>query len=459
MQRVGRYVLMVFTLFLFIGCNKPTQGVSIAFEELGGEVGHKNGYATTAYRSSVSVSGLGQNQIVGSILTVPGQNIPDTYSIPIITGCSKVAVTEYATEATQKDVRNVRDALDTLVQYSTTLALLEAEQLILGEWMDKLHSIKDQTKEANQIKETIIRLYELQGITKEHNISEIFRALELPKQAFSRDITEINKEIALTKHHLQKAREKSGLVITNWSRVQEGNGSVALGAISSGSSSMKKRRGGYLILAGIRIESLWLGDDFAMYISQRKEHALTGSDSILSPYGFIVTFSISAKYRAYSESLDYKKVLSSKLNAQISELSKLVGKDYRTYLKEYSLRLSKSIDNAVRSANSGFLSSPKKQLFEYRFVKDKAFAQSMIASYQRSNGYLPVYAVRSNIADLKKYINNVPEAFQYECRLYQGIDGRFYNYKSSKEENRSKPCSLENCSLVDLENPIGILNR
>jgi len=453
-------LMFIASAILVVGCNKPSQGVSIAFEELGGEVGHKSGYETTNYRSSVSVSGLGQNQIVGSILTVPGRNIPDTYSIPIITGCSKVAVTEYSTDANETDVKNVRNYLDTFIKSNTELAVLETEQLILDGLVDKLETTKENAVDNNKTKEVVVGLYSLGNVTKKSSSSEILKALEAQKSQFKQEVERIKKDIATTRTRLNETREKSGLIITNWSRNVDAKKSIAIGEMSRTSSSTDKTRGGYLVLAGIHTESLWLGDDFAMYISKRKNDGLTGSDSILSDHGFIVTFSITAKHRAYSESLDYRKAFSSRLDAKIEELAKLVGTDYRSYIKKQSLHLSKAVERVIRSENSGFLSNPKKTLFEYRFINDKAFAQSMIESYRRSDGYLPVYAVRSNIADLKKNIVNVPEESQYECRVNQGEENKFYNYNNnndyeeSKDKSISKSCNDENCSLVDLKNEI-----
>jgi hypothetical protein len=449
-----KLIFIALAMLLQVACNKMTQGVSIAFEELGGEVGHKSGYETTNYRSSVSVSGLGQNQIVGSILTVPGRSIPDTYSIPIITGCSKVAVTEYSTEANETDVKKVRDYLDSFIKYNTELVILETEQLILDGFLDSLETKRENSLESNKTKEVIVTLYNLNDVSKKSSSSEIIRELNVEKTQIEKEVTQIKEELLTTKMLFDKARQKSGLVITNWSRNKDSKKSIALGEISSVTHSSDKSKGGYLVLAGIRTESLWLGDDFAMYIAKRKDK-LTGSDSILSNHGFIVTFSMTAKHRAYSESLNYKKAFSSRLDTKIEALAKLVGKDYKSYLKQQSLHLSNNIDYAIRSENSGFLSAPKKTLFEYRFISDKAFAKSMIESYKRSDGYLPVYAVRSNIASLKNKVSDVKKDFQYECSVYEK-DNKFYNYRNNVDyQNKNiNICSHRRCTLVDFKNPI-----
>jgi hypothetical protein len=445
-------LIVIASVILFAtGCNQPTHGgVSIAFEELGGEVGSRKGNERTDYRSSVSVSGLGQNQIVGSILTVPGKNIPDTYSIPIITGCSKVAVTEYGTDANASDVKKVRDYLDVLIKHNTDLVVLETEQLLLDKLIEDLKNTKEGSADNNNTKKAIFSLYSLGN--KSSN-EEILKELELKRKQLNSEIGKSEQAILVTKEEFNKARAKSGLIVTNWSRNLDSNGSAALGTISRVSGTKNRTRGGYLVLAGIRSASLWLGDDFAMYIAKRKDDGLTGSDSIMSEYGFIVSFSITAKYRAYSESLDYRKSMFGKLDAKISKLANLISKDYKAYLKKESIKLSKSIEDVIRSENSGFLADAKKSLYEYRFTNDKAFAQSMIESYRRSDGYLPVYSVRSNIADLKKNISNVNEHYQYECKVKEK-DNIFYNYKSEKDKNESKPCTLNNCSLVDLRNAI-----
>ncbi len=440
-------------LLLVIGCsNKPSQGVSIAFEELGGEVGLKKGNERTNYRSSVSVSGLGQNQIVGSILTVPGRNIPDTYSIPIITGCSKVAVTEYGTDANETDVKDVRDYLDSFIKYNAELSVVETEQFILKELIKNLNITTEGSADNNDTKKALISFYSFDDINIDSNRSEILKVSKLRENRLNEQIKKIKVNITDTRTKFNDVRKKSGLIITNWSRVSDSQNKMAVGTIASTSGSKNRTRGGYLVLAGIRSESLWLGDDFAMYIKNRQK-GLTGSDSILSDYGYIVSFSIDAKYRAYSESLKYKRALFARLNGKIDELANLVGKNYKEFLKKQSLVFSRTVGNMLSSENSGLLSTPKKSLFEYRFINDKAFSQSMIESYRRSDGYLPVYAVRSDIADLKKNISDVYPNHQYECRVHEE-NNKFYNYKSNNDTNNSIPCTSRRCSLVDLRNEI-----
>lgn len=440
-------------LLLVIGCsNKPSQGVSIAFEELGGEVGLKKGNERTNYRSSVSVSGLGQNQIVGSILTVPGRNIPDTYSIPIITGCSKVAVTEYGTDANETDVKDVRDYLDSFIKYNAELSVVETEQFILKELIKNLNITTEGSADNNDTKKALISFYSFDDINIDSNRSEILKVSKLRENRLNEQIKKIKVNITDTRTKFNDVRKKSGLIITNWSRVSDSQNKMAVGTIASTSGSKNRTRGGYLVLAGIRSESLWLGDDFAMYIKNRQK-GLTGSDSILSDYGYIVSFSIDAKYRAYSESLKYKRALFARLNGKIDELANLVGKNYKEFLKKQSLVFSRTVGNMLSSENSGLLSTPKKSLFEYRFINDKAFSQSMIESYRRSDGYLPVYAVRSDIADLKKNISDVHPNHQYECRVHEE-NNKFYNYKSNNDTNNSIPCTSRRCSLVDLRNEI-----
>ncbi len=387
-------------LLLVIGCNKPNQGVSIAFEELGGEVGLKKGNEQTNYRSSVSVSGLGQNQIVGSILTVPGRNIPDTYSIPIVTGCSKVAETIYGTEATLADVKKVRKILDNFVELNTKLVVLESEQFLLKELTHKFKIAETNSEDEKSIKRGIVYLYPF-DIKNSDKKEEILKKLKNKSFALTDEIGKLDKNISLETSRLRDAQNKNGLIITNWSNSYESRNSGILGTFSSVSGSKEREKGGYLVLAGIRSASLWLGDDFAAYIKKRYNH-VSGSDSIMSDHGYIVTFALMAKHRAYSESLDYKKALFSRLDAKIENLAKLIGKDYKTYLKEQSIHLSRTVDSAIRSTNSGLLSNPKKNVYPFRFRNDENFSKMMEKEYNRSNGYLPVYAVRSDIANIAK---------------------------------------------------------
>lgn len=377
---------------LSVGCSNY-QGVSIAFEELGGEVGSQNGNSGTNYRSSVSVSGLGQNQIVGSILTVPGSKIPDTYSIPIITGYSQIAETTYASEATLEDVKDVRDMLDRFITLNAQLVGLETEKMILKTVMTQL----DNNETRQKIEKHVRQLYALE----QNSSTEILEALKEKDRKLTFEIDELDSNISNVKDQFDSAKQKNGLIITHWNHSYEKDSHQSVGSSLSASKKKNRDRGGYLVLAGLKSVSLWLGDDFADYVVNRR-NKLTGSDSIMSDKGYIITFALMAKHRAYSESLDSTQALSVVLEGKIEELAKLVGKDYKTYLKEQSLKLSKVLGKVIHSENSGLLSTPTKKMYPFTFRNDEQYAEAVKKVYERSNGYLPIYAVRSNIANITK---------------------------------------------------------
>lgn len=389
-------LLILLPIILFLGCSSKNQGVSIAFEELGGEVGYKNGYEHTKYRSSASISGLGQNQIVGTILTVPSNRISDNYSIPIITGCSKIAVTEYADNLSDDDLIKASKALNNIISLSESLFAIKSEALIVSSLMKKL-------KDTNGSKEHNIAVANIKQIySDEKTDNNLSNFLEIKMLKLTKKDSNLTQEINLQGDIFSEKVNKNGVMVTKWNSNFNSSGSTSVGEMGTLSGEKRKARTGYLILSGLKKESLWLGDDFADYISDVRKNGLTGSDSILSDYGYIVTFAIYAKKRAFVESLNYSRSLSSILNMKIEDLKKIIGEGSYSAIKDKSLEIQKRVDRLVHNSNRGIIIAPKKKLYEFRFRKDENYAKAMQAVYLRSDGYLPVYAVRSNIANLKK---------------------------------------------------------
>jgi len=390
-------LLILLTLILILGCSSRNQGLSIAFEELGGEVGYKSGYENTHYRSSASISGLGQNQIVGTILTVPSNRISDNYSIPIITGCSKIAVTEYADNLSDEDLIEATKYLNNVVSLSETLFAIKGEKLIVSSLIKKL-------KDVNNSKEHNITVANIKKIYSDENIdNNLSNFLETKISKLTIKESNLTQEINLQEKNFSKTVNKNGVIVTKWSSNFNSSGSTSIGDMGKLSGEKTKVRTGYLILSGLKKETIWLGDDFADYIDNRKKK-LTGSDSILSEHGYIVTFSISAKKRVFVESMNYNRSLSSFLNMKIEDLKKIIGESSYSTIKDKSLEIQKRIDRLVHSSNRGIIIAPKKKLYEFRFRRDNNFANAMKAVYLRSDGYLPVYTVRSNIANLRRGI-------------------------------------------------------
>jgi len=396
-----RILLLTVMVLGFIGCTKPNGGLSIAFEELGSEVNSKYGSEGLRYRSSINISGLGQNQVIGEILTVPGENLPDTYAIPIFTGCSKVAVSIYDNNRSIEDVIRVKNALNTLIQKESLSVVLKTEIYFI-ELLEKRLSEKGEKK---TLKIEIKKRYPV------HN--EAYReALEDQLSLLHSKLDKLNKEILEQRATMDNI--PVGIMIAHWSSKKTKKSRGFISSLFNSQSHKELNREGFVVLAGLKTESIWLGDDFAWYTMNDKD----GSDAILDNNGYIVTYKLSAQHRAYSETLDYQSLLNTKLSLSTKEIKGILGKTYAKLFHDRQMELQFSLSNMISSTNTGTLTAPTKDLFEYRFKEDDEYAKSVKYNYKRTSGYSEVYSVRSNIADIKKSLTDKTKTKlqRLECR-------------------------------------------
>ena len=419
-----RIILLSVMILGFIGCSKPNGGLSIAFEELGSEVNSKYGSEGLRYRSSINISGLGQNQVIGEILTVPGQDLPDTYAIPIFTGCSKVAVSVYDNNRTIKDVVRVKNTLNTLLQKESLSIVLKTEIYFIELVLKRL----SQKGEKKELKAKIKKRYHV------HN--ERYReALENQLSSLHSEHDKLNKEIL--KQRATMDNIPTGIMIAHWSSKKSKKARGFISSLFNIENSKELSREGFVVLAGLKTESIWLGDDFAWYVMNDKD----GSDAILDNNGYIVTYKLSARHRAYSETLDYQSLLNTKLSLSTKEIKSILGGTYAKLFHDRQIELQFSLSNMISSTNTGTLTAPRKDLFEYRFKEDNEYAQSVKYNYKRTSGYSEVYSVRSNIADIKKSLTD-----KAKTKL-QNLECRDKNAALSKS-SRGQP-NIFNQNLLD----------
>ncbi|CAA6801081.1 MAG: Unknown protein [uncultured Sulfurovum sp.] len=375
------FLSIIFVISSFTSCSKPTGGLNIAFEALGSEVNSKYGSEGLHYRSSINITGLGQNQVIGEILTVPGQKIPDTHAIPIITDCSKVAVSLYDTNASIYDIRAIQNALNELIQLQSIAIAIETEIVFI-------RLLKQRMEDKPKNKELQFEIAKRYG--KSDNI--------LPtKLTFLQNELQKNQKLVLSKRSTLNTIQP-GIIIAHWTSSKQKNMGGFFGSLFATSINNQVQREGFVILAGLKTESIWLGDDFASYVTKER----TGSDAIINDKGYIVTYKLSAKHRAYSETFNYQQLISTRLSLSPEDIQKILGTHYAELFTHKQAELRLSFSNMIGATNKGVLTAAKKHLFEYRFYGDKAYADSVIYNYNRTTGYSEVYSVRSNIAELKQ---------------------------------------------------------
>src|ERR1051326_1649561 len=111
---------------------------------------------------------------------------------------------------------------------------------------------------------------------------------------------------------------KPGLIVARWT-VSDSSGAAARTSIFDTSYSQAKTTTGYLVLGGVRVSSLYFGDDFRAYVGSIGKNEQAFFDRM-----GITTYLIQTKALAYTNALDLQRAFSGSLSARSEE--RRVGK-------------------------------------------------------------------------------------------------------------------------------------
>ena len=137
-----------------------------------------------------------------------------------------------------------------------------------------------------------------------------------------------------------------GLIVARWT-VKNTSGASAKTSIFDVNSSSSDTTSGYLVLGGVRVSSLYFGDDLRVYVKM----VLKEEQSFFDRLG-ITTYLIQTKALAYTNALDLQKALSASFSAKISSLGSI--KDLLTDMDK--ITLAGYATTAMNLDNTGSLS-------------------------------------------------------------------------------------------------------
>ena len=75
--------------------------------------------------------------------------------------------------------------------------------------------------------------------------------------------------------------------------------------------------------------------------------------------------------------MNYSRVFSASLKAKIEKLKSIFSHDFYQAIKNMEINSQKRISRLINSSNRGVFIAHKKELYEFRFRNDEAFARSM----------------------------------------------------------------------------------
>lgn len=267
-------VLMVIN-FIFLSACSSTPELITSLEDLNTDF-EKEGIKLPQTRV-ISVPGLLPFSEVGGLYHFKAQRMPAS-AIGLSPANSFVLTNEIPFNGALSDLTSIRDALLELKNL--------AEKTVLNKL--KLTSLKYE----NSPNATAI------GVAK--------TKYEASKLAFEQQINQVSTSIT-----------KSGIIIYRWTTQKEQEASITLGSILGLSENKTIKYNGFALIGGLRLSTLYLGNDLVSQWSNLKK------DSDYNSRFQLTTHVMQAKHILYLSEYDMQSKLSAQLEASYSQLKNL----------------------------------------------------------------------------------------------------------------------------------------
>jgi hypothetical protein len=435
---IGRTLALVILVIGSLSGCASDQPMRIALTELGTTSNSEYGAYGMRMIRAVSVTGLGPEEVVGTMTTDPDKwsiseqlarfkpnrnDLPDMMTPRLISGqsmiierrfCKRVAGTSRCAEpgapiecvtnpalpgckdqVTMSDLTDLRDSLQKYQANIAEVARAELKREVLAASSAALKDGNATTKAAV--------LKSLQELYPEDNLKDAAAVESLANTAPASSQADANAEMAKT----QKILSKSGIIVTNWERDVAASGSVQVAdAVSAGGASTKKV-GGFLILGDPRITSLYFGDDL---VGRNREPETTASGQAASLFkthrNYITYYQLRAKYVVFAET--YHSSLRATLTADISaitqKLSPLLGGRLSTQnLAAITAKVDALYAAVSAAAGSGVLDASRGEVQEYPFsFLRTGMRGSLEKELVRARDTLPVISIRATLDEVIK---------------------------------------------------------
>jgi hypothetical protein len=285
----------------------------------------------------------------------------------------------------------------------------------------------------------------LRKLETDSSLNEVEKTTQ--KQALEKRIndlnaakTEVDKELAVSLQTYRDTVAKNpGLIVTRWT-VKKSSGGSAKTNLFDTSVSKSETTSGYLVLGGVRVASLYLGDDFRSYVKIIEPHERRLFDQL----GF-TTYLIQTKSLAYTNALDLQQSFAAALSVKISSLA-----DWNTLVSEMDkITIGAYFDTAMNLDNTGSATEAtwyvrERPMVEYRPATDDDRKR---LPPLKSEDHVWIRVMPAETFLLEKPIANQPTT---EPRIHRLYDNDWYTvvavtanaprvYKAFREATKGAP--------------------
>lgn len=387
----GKLTLSVCLAIALAGCSTPAP-MSFTIEQLAVEDTSREGDVEDRhYRTNIAIHGLGTPKTVGTLVTVPKQKtsnsifgkskgFPDFLATPVTTNqSSRILVQTFDTDSAF-NMRDYLNGMDKLVALYAELSVLEGKQLLLQSGAAYAEDLPPNQRLSNA--DTLTpQLRTALGMQKFSTADIATRKTELASQSEA-----TLKAIREQETQLEKLADQQNVWVWRWSANQESNLGGGLGTIGSASAANHKAQDGYLIVAGMRIATLEIGQDFQDFQAKRP------SEEFGIPY--LVTQQFSAKELAFREDVDIEKALAMDTSLNLTAL----GTQFNTALQQQQAKIALSLRRSLLSGVHG-----RTQRSSFKPMEFKGFSNPLghdDTELEDAKHYTPFYTVRVEMCKL-----------------------------------------------------------
>lgn len=403
-------------LFL-CGCASSVSPIAITLTDLG--TASKSEHSMTGLRvmRSVNITGLGPNEVVGSISVDPdppnwlvdfpspfsSKDYPDSLGFRLSPTCSKVAEMTFEADVRIEDVTAIRDGLQELAELVTNKLRLEIRVAAFDQALAFLASGASAAENATYLK-ALQNTFPEYTLTDEDKIKEARSIVGTTQRAVEKEVDDKQKQ-------LTAALQKPGIVTTRWS--VEKKRSATLEAVGAGIQASKTAiQEGFLVLGSPRVVTMIVGSDAVArvrrsdpssdYCKKNEKACVVEVKNLITPTRTYMTYyQLSAKHLAWGETRSGSSnvAIQADLSKIASTLNPLIkaGSGVPSILEQFQLKAVIAFSKVYELGNSGLNSGGKTKIFPFRFSNHDNYLKSLVEQQKRADDYRPIYNARATI--------------------------------------------------------------
>lgn len=200
-------------------------------------------------------------------------------------------------------------------------------------------------------------------------------------EALEKQIQLIDANVTVKLEIARKAANRPGIIVANWLVGHSKGSSLTAGNIAGLAASKNSRRTGFVVLGGIRVSHLFLGDDLKRLVLNLQPE----DRAVMSQVG-VATYILQARHVRYVADLD----LDAAIKAFV-ELSSTQLHQPRNLISSLDkVRFERYVTSAARSRNQGSLEGAVRKLVQVDVGKELATTTNILSSV---DGWQTVHAV------------------------------------------------------------------